>query len=562
MIVNLKDLNHQSNDRGPRTIHPIGNHGDHRRVIVLISSTCFCDRFVSVWNMSKERSSPTHTTTHHKQPTEDPEMTSTWKASRQRIASRVLFLLLIVNTSTTTTTTTAMALDVLRGQMILAPLTRGGNVPFRRLCHDLGCRAAVGEMIFARHLLRGDPVEQARLRRSSHEDALFGVQIATNDAAEGAAAMAAAAAAGADFVDLNTGCPLYEATRRGLGSALLRNPARLGILVHDMIQRQSSSAGNEIPLTVKVRLGCERDTCNVRQVAAAVRDAGAAALTIHGRTAQQGYKQSADWEWTAKVVQDNINNNNHQNSGNNHMPIIGNGDILTHYEARRRMETSGVDAVMVGRGALIKPWIFQEFAESRAWDPDALDRIAIYRRLACYMKEYFGDDAMGRKSAWNFLPWHFDFFARYVPFPEAEYGNADQALIQTRVTPSCLTPIDELLCNRHAETHDIMASILWESDSDANAVTKLAAFAESPDFAQIQRRRTDTADDETKELSNIPKNGEQGKREKRRERTPKPKRTPEEIAAIRVERAAKREATGSTYAHVDGARRESNIDSL
>lgn len=439
----------------------------------------------------------------------------------------------------------------LQGQMILAPLTRGGNVPFRRLCQDFGCRVSMGEMIFARNLLKGDTVEQARLRRApdSGEPHVFGVQIATNNAAEGAAAMRAAAAAGADFVDLNTGCPLYEATRRGLGSALLRNPERLERLVYEM---QESTT---IPLTVKIRLGCEADTLNVLDVARAVRNAGAAALTIHGRTAQQGYKQSADWEWIKKVVQDN--NNTHQSGGG--MPIIGNGDILTHYEARRRMGTSGVQAVMVGRGALIKPWIFQEFHDGREWQPSAQDRIAVYRRLACYMKEYFGDDEVGKRHSWKFLPWHFDFLSRYMPLPEEEYGETsiDRPLIQRRLErPDNMSPLEALLCDRHVETFDRIANILWDAHSDADAVGKLSSFAESHAFVEIQKDETtaSTSTGDTTEISNIP-SSKSNKQPRRRVRTPKPKRTPEEIEAIRAERAAKRAATGSTHVHVNGPRR-------
>lgn len=96
----------------------------------------------------------------------------------------------------------------MQGQMILAPLTRGGNLPFRRLCADFGMRVGVGEMVFARMLLNDDKKEKARLRRAANEG-LFGVQIATNDVEEGVRAVALAAEAGADWVDLNCGCPIY-----------------------------------------------------------------------------------------------------------------------------------------------------------------------------------------------------------------------------------------------------------------------------------------------------------------------------------------------------------------
>ena len=80
------------------------------------------------------------------------------------------------------------------------------------------------------------------------------------------------------------------------------------------------------------------------------------------------------------------------------MPIVGNGDVLTYYEATQRIEASGVTGVMVGRGALIKPWIFDEYKKGEAWEPTARERVAVYRQLTAYMKEHFGDDERGRKK--------------------------------------------------------------------------------------------------------------------------------------------------------------------
>ena len=135
----------------------------------------------------------------------------------------------------------------LKGQMVLAPLTRGGNLPYRRLCADFGMEVSMGEMIFARSLLKGERHEQARLRRAAHEHA-FGAQFATNNKAEGAKLCELAAQQGATWVDLNCGCPIYEATRRGLGSALLRKPAKLGRLVSGIVEKIP------LPLSVKVRV--------------------------------------------------------------------------------------------------------------------------------------------------------------------------------------------------------------------------------------------------------------------------------------------------------------------
>ena len=413
--------------------------------------------------------------------------------------------------------------------MILAPLTRGGNLPYRRLCADFGMQVSFSEMIYARSLLRGDSVEQARLRRSSNEE-IFGVQIATNQVQEGIRAIQEAEKAGADFVDLNCGCPIFEATRRGLGSSLLRSPTKLGKLVQGMVQ------GSNIPITVKIRLGCEADTINCPEVVEILREVGAAAITIHGRTAQQGYSKGADWT----LIQDAARKGK-EGKYEHSIPLIGNGDILTYYEARRRIQETGVDSVMVGRGALTKPWIFKEFNDNETYSPTLQERISVYRTLTAYMKDHFGNDDMGRKKSWNFLPWHFEFLSRYVAYPESEFGDfsVESPLIQNRIPiPHDIPPLEALLRNRCTDAHNLIASALWESASDADAVRKLTTLSESHEFKEIQRLGT-AASGEDKVLTNLPK-GKAGKWEKRRGRKPGPKRTEEEITAIRAKRAAKK----------------------
>ncbi|GMH87030.1 hypothetical protein TrVE_jg13491 [Triparma verrucosa] len=407
--------------------------------------------------------------------------------------------------------------------MILAPLTRGGNLPFRRLCCDFGCKVSMGEMIFARYLLQNDPVERARLRRSSNEHC-FGVQIATNDAEEGVAAMKLAREAGADFVDLNCGCPINEATRRGLGSALLRNPKKLG----DLVERMTRGTP-DIPLTVKIRLGTSDNCINVLDVADHVTAAGAAALTIHGRSAMERYSSAADWEKIEEV----------KNAVGSRIKVIGNGDIVSYAEGQRRIATSGVDGVMVGRGALESPWIFDE----NGWEPDAAQRVNIYRRLAVYMKEHFGDDARGKRMASYFLPWHFEFLCRHRP---------GKVSLQDRLSEfDDMPPLESLLACKNPAAHKRIADILWESGADTDAKSSLFEFAESKTFSDIQNNQY-TPTNPLAELANIPKED----KKVRKRKAPKPKRTQDEIDKVRAERKAKREAAGITdFKHDDGKRR-------
>lgn len=218
----------------------------------------------------------------------------------------------------------------------------------------------------------------------------------------------------------------------------------------------------------------------------------------------------------------------------------------------------------MGRGALTKPWIFQEFASGESWEPTASERVLVYRRLACYMKEHFGDDERGRKSSFYFLPWHFDFLCRYKPLPEDVYGEASRVspLMQTRFEPlpPDAPPLDKLLSHTDSRAHELVAGALWEASSDEDAIRSLSALAESDELAQINLGASvDVAEDT--ELANIPDSerstgsGAGGRPKKqRRQRARPPQRTEEEIAALRAVRAAKRERLG-TPPHIEGDRR-------
>jgi tRNA-dihydrouridine synthase 3 len=359
----------------------------------------------------------------------------------------------------------------LHGRLILAPLTRGNNLPFRRLCaEDFDCDVTMSEMIFARNLIKGEPRECALIRRSEVEK-VYGVQIATKTIDEGSKAGILAAEAGAQFLDLNCGCPIYEATRRGLGSNLLKKPNKLARLVHGI------ASEIPIPMTVKVRIGI--DTLNIEKIVDALQDTGIAAISIHGRTAQQRYKRSANWDIIDEMSQ------------RSKIPIIGNGDVLALHEIRNRMDNFRCAGVMIGRGALTKPWVFKEFAENREILPTAEERVQIYRKLVQYQKKHFGDDEYGKRKAWYFLPWHLGFFCRYRPLPKSHYESLSsiQPLISTRWdTVACqeigetveeLPWLERLLRCESTEAHESMAHILWDSHSDEEAIEKLTCDAEA-----------------------------------------------------------------------------------
>ena len=348
--------------------------------------------------------------------------------------------------------------------VVLAPLTVGGNLPFRRLCVELGARVTVGEMAVVRKLLRGSSSEFALLK-SHPDEPFFGVQLADNKPESLAEGARLAESRGARFVDLNCGCPIHEITRRGLGASLLRKPSRLGRLVAAM------AGAVKIPVTVKLRLGWHEGEENVAQVARACEESGAAAIAIHGRTREQRYSRAADWDAVGRVASERG------------VPVIGNGDILTHYEARERMARSGVRSVMLGRGALIKPWLFREIHEGRTWLPTPEERFSVLWRFVELLREHFGTDERGVKRTLRFLPWHLNFFCRYVPLPEEEYAERSRAhpLLQSRLqVPPATSPLERLLGDARGELHQRLAAELAASATREEALERALRLAAEP----------------------------------------------------------------------------------
>jgi tRNA-dihydrouridine synthase 3 len=311
--------------------------------------------------------------------------------------------------------------ETLRGAVVMAPMTKGSNLPYRRLCVELGARVLVSEMVVARRLKQRRRGEFALIRRAPDEPC-FGVQLAGNRPDEMAWAAALVAARGADFVDLNLGCPIDHFTRKGLGAALARQPNRVQRVVDAM------RAAVQVPVSVKIRLGWSADKRNYLDVARAAVDAGAAAITVHARTREARYRHPADWNAIAEVA------------ATVPVPVIGNGDLLFAHEIHHHLHSSGCEAVMVARGALIKPWIFKE-ASSGYWDISADERMAIYRRYVELARAHWtapngrresGSDGQdgpvsdadrtpreldeyGRTRLREFLRWHAGFWCRYVP---------------------------------------------------------------------------------------------------------------------------------------------------
>ena len=227
--------------------------------------------------------------------------------------------------------------------LFLAPMEDVTDASFRLLAREFGASIVVTEFVNADAIIRSIP---STLRKMvvADEERPVAIQLYGRDATTMAEAAKVAEEASPELIDLNFGCPVKKVAGKGAGAGMLRDiPLMLEII-------RSVVNAVELPVTVKTRLGWDNDHIIIEELAEQIQEAGAQALTIHGRTRSQMYKGEADWEPIARVKQ----------NPNISIPIIGNGDVTSGEIALERFETTGVDAVMVGRGAIGQPWIFEE----------------------------------------------------------------------------------------------------------------------------------------------------------------------------------------------------------
>ncbi|MDD4796452.1 MAG: tRNA dihydrouridine synthase DusB [Eubacteriales bacterium] len=231
----------------------------------------------------------------------------------------------------------------------LSPMAGVTDMPFRHICRLNGAAYTVTEMISAKALSH-NPAREAELRLLSGIERPAALQIFGNEP-ERMADMAQQYGADFAFIDINMGCPAPKIVRGGQGSALLCQSQLAGRIIACCARRLSQ------PVTVKMRIGWDADHRNYLDFARMAQDSGAAALCVHGRTREQFYAGTADWQAIAEIKRAV------------RIPVLGNGDIWDGPDALRRMAQSGVDGLMVGRGALGNPWIFRRISDALAGRP-------------------------------------------------------------------------------------------------------------------------------------------------------------------------------------------------
>lgn len=230
----------------------------------------------------------------------------------------------------------------LKNNVFLAPMAGVTDVVFRTLCKEQGCGLVYSEMVSSKGIMY-DNENTKKLLEINEKEGPVAVQLfGSNPEVLGDMAKKLSDSdIGIDIFDVNMGCPAPKIVKNGDGSALLKNPKLIGQIVKSLVNSTKK------PVTIKIRKGYDDDSVNAVEVAKIVEDNGGAGIAIHGRTREQFYSGTADWE-IIKKVKESVK-----------IPVIGNGDIDSPQKAKEILEFTGCDAIMIGRAAQGNPWIFK-----------------------------------------------------------------------------------------------------------------------------------------------------------------------------------------------------------
>ena len=266
----------------------------------------------------------------------------------------------------------------LKSHAVLAPMAGVSDRAYRELCVRFGAAYCVSEMVSSK-ALSFNSKKSEELMEISDLERPCGIQIFGDDPKCMADAAKHALENKPDIIDINMGCPAPKISSNGSGSALMKNPRLCGEIVKVV------TAVTDIPVTVKIRKGWDDDSVNAVEVAKICESAGAAAITVHGRTRQQYYKPPVDYD-IIKAVRESVS-----------VPVIANGDIDNAERAKEVMDITGCDLVMIGRATLGNPWIFSQinaYLENpnvKIHTPDLEERLGVMIEHIGKMVEYKGE---------------------------------------------------------------------------------------------------------------------------------------------------------------------------
>jgi tRNA-dihydrouridine synthase B len=282
----------------------------------------------------------------------------------------------------------------LTNALFVAPMAGVTDRPFRQLCKQLGAGYAVSEMVTSRRDL-WNSLKTSRRANHEGEAGPIAVQIAGTDALMMAEAAAYNVDRGAQIIDINMGCPAKKVCNKWAGSALMQDEALALSIVEAVV---ATCAPRNVPVTLKMRTGWSQQHKNALAIARAAESAGVQMLTIHGRTREQGYGGHAEYDTIAAV------------KAAVKVPVVANGDIRTPEQARDVLAATGADAIMVGRAAQGRPWIFREIAHFLATGTHLAPPLVseVRRLLLAHLQDHYAlyGEYTGVRSARKHIGWY------------------------------------------------------------------------------------------------------------------------------------------------------------
>lgn len=314
----------------------------------------------------------------------------------------------------------------IKGMAALAPMAGVTDRAFRELCVAFGASYVVGEMVSAKGISFNSERSKELMLLSENERPAA-VQLFGSEPQTVAAAAVTAMEYKPDIIDINMGCPAPKISGNGAGSALMKNPDLCGEIVEAVCKAV------DVPITVKIRKGWDDKSINAVEVAKICEQAGASAITVHGRTREQFYSGKADLDIISEVKK-SVN-----------IPVIGNGDITNANDAAQMLEKTNCDMVMIGRGALGNPWIFREI---NAWlndlrpmfPPSPAEKVTVILRHIQAMCDYKGEE-IAMREARKHVGWYMKGFKNAAELRrEAGYLKTYEELIElTKKAYECMS---------------------------------------------------------------------------------------------------------------------------
>lgn len=281
---------------------------------------------------------------------------------------------------------------VVKNRVFLAPLAGVSDIPFRRICQEMGAGLTYVEMLSATAIAYQNKRTFEMMARHAQESVL-GVQVTGPCAEQVASAVRYLDEQGFDTIDINMGCPVKKVVNAGCGSGFLKDPQRISETI-----KQSRAATNR-PLSVKYRIGYTRDAISVTDTTERALLENVDMFTVHGRTRSEGYETPCDHKNIAKAIEVG-------NRFSSTVVKVGNGDLFSYSSAYLMQQNTHCDAVMVSRGALGNPWIFQEILNNKPVAPSFAEWLDLVMRHISYQQEHYGNNKLAAILARKHLLWY------------------------------------------------------------------------------------------------------------------------------------------------------------